>query len=153
MPLSDSSKIGLANRFTVTVEPGKWDLGSWAQADGLDVTWEVSEYRAGDAGNARYIAPAFTKYTAVKLTRAVSLEDSPNVKKFLGQNSFNHDVGAEVTIKLHDSFGKPVLDWTLRNAMVKKWGVTKFDAGGSAVSIETLEWDHTGFLDDEMKLA
>lgn len=153
MPLSDSSKIGLANRFTVTVEPGKWDLGSWADAEGLNVTWEVPEYQAGDAGNAKYFAPANTKYSPVKLTRAVTLEDSPKVKGFLGNNSFNHDVGAEVTIKLHDSFGQPVLDWTLRNALVKGWSVTKFAASGSAVSIETLEWHHNGFIDDEMMLS
>jgi len=70
MGLTDQSKVGVANRFTVKANPGDWDLGSWAKAEGLDVTWEMPDYRAGDAGNARWFFPANTKYSAVKLTRA-----------------------------------------------------------------------------------
>ena len=48
MPIADDVKLGLANRFLVTVIPSTRSLGSWAKADGLDVTWEVPDYRAGD---------------------------------------------------------------------------------------------------------
>ena len=48
MPLNDQSVIGLANRFTVKVTPGEHDLGSWTKAEGLDVTWDVADYRAGE---------------------------------------------------------------------------------------------------------
>ena len=48
MPLSDTTKIGLANRFKVKIDNGTYDLGSWAKVDGLEVTWDLAEYRAGD---------------------------------------------------------------------------------------------------------
>jgi len=40
------SGFGLTQRFHVSVGTGI-DLGSWAQADGLDANWEVVEYTAG----------------------------------------------------------------------------------------------------------
>jgi phage tail-like protein len=152
MGLNDQSKIGLGNRFKVKVTPGGWDLGSWAKADGLDVNWEVPDYRMGDGWNARLFAPANTKYTPVKLTRAADSKDSRTVRDWLNKNAINHDVGAEVEIKLHDSFGTEVIAWNLKNAVVKKWAITTFDAGQGSVAIETLEIDHEGFLDDEKKL-
>lgn len=151
-PLNDQSKVGLGNRFKVKVTPGGWDLGSWAKADGLDVSWEVPDYRMGDAWNHRLFAPANTKYSAVKLTRAAEAKGSGEVRKWLEKNSKSHDVGAEVSITLHDSFGTKVIDWNLRNVVVKKWAVTSFDAGTGSVAIETLELEHEGFLEDDKKL-
>ena|SRR5438093_3882656 len=153
MPLSDGSKIGLGNRFKVTVDNGP-DLGSWAKAEGLDVSWEVPEYRMGDQWNARLIAPANTKYNPVKLTRATDSEDSPKVKKWLEQNSLNHTINIGVTIELHESKkdSPPIMSWDLRNVVVKKWAITTFDAGTGSVAIETLELDHEGFLEDLAQL-
>ncbi len=152
MALNDQSKIGLGNRFKVKVTPGGWDLGSWAKVDGLDVTWEVPDYRMGDGWNARLLTAGATKYTAVSLTRAADSKDSKTVRDWLNKNAINHDVGAEVEIKLHDSFGAEVITWNLKNAVVKKWAITSFDAGQGSVAIERLEIDHEGFLDDEKKL-
>ena len=53
MPIADDVKLGLANRFLVTVIPSNRSLGSWAKAEGLDVSWEVPDYRAGDSWNDR----------------------------------------------------------------------------------------------------
>lgn len=150
MGLTDQSKIGVANRFVVTANPGEWDLGSWAKAEGLDVTWEMPDYRAGDAGNARWFFPANTKYSPVKLTRAATKEHSGTVKQFLTDNSFKHALDGWVTIKLHDSHSEEVLSWTLVKAKPKKWNITSFDAGASQVAIEVLEFDHEGFLEDDI---
>ncbi|MPZ84786.1 MAG: hypothetical protein GEV28_32145 [Actinophytocola sp.] len=150
--LNDQSKIGLGNRFKVKVTPGGWDLGSWAKADGLDVSWEVPEYRSGESWNQRFFAPANTKYTAVKLTRAAAAGDTETVKKWLEKNSTTHDLGAEVQIALCDSVGDKVMAWDLKNVVVKKWSVTSMDAGSSTVAVETLELEHEGFLNDEWSL-
>jgi phage tail-like protein len=149
MALTDQSAIGLGNRFFVQASPGNWDLGSWSKVDGLDVTWEVPDYRMGDQWNQRLFAPANTKYTAVKMTRAAEKKDSKTVRDWLAKNSMQHDIGGWIKIELRDSFNKPVIDWTLRNAVVKKWGLTTMDAGSSTVAIETLEIEHEGFLDDD----
>ena len=156
--LNDTTIIGLANRFLVTIDPGAWNLGSWQKAEGLDVAWDMPDYRAGDAGNARWFFPANTKYSSVRLSRA-ACPDSATVRDWLNKNSFSADVPGTptrctVTVELYDSAGKTaVCTWELRHALPKKWSINSMDAGASQVSVETIEFDHEGFLDDEVKIG
>jgi phage tail-like protein len=151
MPLGDATMLGMANRFTVEISNGQYNLGSWAQVDGLDVKWDVAEYRAGDAGNNRWYFPANTHYSVVKLTRAASAE-SKAVRDWLDSTSFKWQAQT-ATVKLHDSAGKPLdVEWDLKNVMPVRWSITGFDAWASRVATETLELAHLGFLADEMKL-
>ena len=152
MALTDNSKLGLANRFKAVVVPGDYDLGSWFKVDGLDVSWDVADFRVGDLGNHRWFFPANSKYTNVKLQRGANADDSKRVKKWLTSTSFEHKYGIIVTVTLMDSGGAEVMHWDLKNAMPAKWAVTSFDAGGSAVAVETLELVHEGFLEDERDL-
>ncbi|MFI8106606.1 phage tail protein [Streptomyces sp. NPDC086023] len=148
MPLNDESTLALANRFSVTVDNGSYDLGSWAQVQGLDVQWKMADYRAGDAGNDRWFFPGFTEYTPLKLTRA-ACQDSETVKKWLSSNSFGSKAnGGEIT--LMDPHNKKVISWTMRRIIPVKWSITSFEAGQSKVALETLELQHLGFLDDDM---
>jgi phage tail-like protein len=151
--LNDQSKIGLANRFSVVIDPGKYNLGSWQKAEGLDVSWDMPEYRAGDSGNARWFFPANTKYTAVKLIRA-ACGDTKTVADWLKTNSHGYtDSRVEVAITLYDSSGSDAVHtWTLHHATPKKWAINSMDAGASQVSVETLEFDHEGFLGDDYKV-
>lgn len=146
MPISDSSKLGLVNRFEVTVE-GSVPLGSWSKADGLDVSWDICDYRAGDQGNERYYVPGKTTYSAIRLTRAASAEDTPKVREWLSKNSFQYSA-ITASIILKDSANNPVNTWNLRRVMPTKWSITSFDSTASAVATETLELVHNGFLDD-----
>lgn len=150
MPLGDATMLGMANRFTVEISNGQYNLGSWAQVDGLDVKWDMAEYRAGDAGNDRWYFPANTHYSVVKLTRAASAE-SKAVRAWLDSTSFKWEPQT-ATVSLHDSAGAKVVDWELKNVMPVRWSITGFDAGASRVATETLELNHRGFLADEMKL-
>jgi phage tail-like protein len=154
MALGDTTNVGLANRFKVTIIPGDYELGSWQKAEGLDVTWDMPDYRAGDSGNARWFFPANTKYTSVKLIRA-ACDDSLKVRNWLNLNSFGFSKSRiTATIRLYDSSGATIVcEWELRNATPKKWSINNMDAGASQVSIETLEFDHEGFLDDEVKIG
>jgi phage tail-like protein len=152
--LNDQTKIGLANRFLVSIVPDGWSLGSWQKAEGLDVTWDMPDYRAGDGANQRWFFPGNTKYSSVKLIRA-ACDDSKLVRDWLNQNSFNFDKSrSNVKIQLFDSTGAHVvLEWELRQAQPKKWSVNNMDAGASQISIETLELEHAGFLEDETIIA
>jgi phage tail-like protein len=151
MALTDSSQIGLANRFKVTID-GKYNLGSWATADGLDVKWDIAEYRAGDNGNDRWYFPANTHYSTIKLTRAAS-EESKKVKEWLSDNSFKwQPPGFSGRIVLGDSANKEIMHWDLRNLLPTRWAITSFDAAASRVAMETLELVHDGFLNDTKKL-
>lgn len=152
MALTDTSKIGLSNRFRVVMS-GKetFNLGSWSKADGLDVSWDVAEYRAGDGGNDRLYFPGNTKYTNVRLSRGVS-EEYAKTKEWLDSTSWEWEP-FEGFIELCDSGGMKVAEWTLRDVMPSKWSVATFDAGASQVAVETLELTHRGFLNDERKLG
>lgn len=148
MPISDTSQLGLVNRFQVTVTPGEVNLGSWAKVEGLDVTFDTPDYRAGDNPNFLYFCPGNTKYSNVRFIRATSKDDSPKVKKWLSDNALKFAHG-EVKIVLNDAHHDEVMSWTLRDAIPKKWSINNFEAGGSSVAVETLEIIHGGFLDDE----
>ncbi len=152
MALTDTSSIGLSNRFVVSMS-GKsdYDLGSWSKAEGLDVAWDIAEYRMGDGGNDRLYFPGNTKYTNVKLIRGVS-EETEKVKQWLNKNSWEMEV-FEGSIQLYTTAAKTVTEWTLRDVMPAKWSITSFDAGASQVAMETLELVHRGFLEDERKLG
>jgi phage tail-like protein len=150
MPIAESAMLGLVNRFHVKVTPGDHDLGSWSKVDGLDVTFEVPEYRAGDAWNFRWFFAGSTKYSNVKLSRAAVSKDTPHVHDWLSDIAKKGKPG-EVTIELRDAHHEPVHSWTLKNAMPVKWNISGFEAGGSQVAVESLEIGHIGFLDDEVK--
>jgi phage tail-like protein len=151
MALTDTSKIGLANRFVVSMSgKSEYDLGSWSKVEGLDVAWDIAEYRMGDGGNDRLYFPGNTKYTNIKLIRGVS-EEAAKVRDWLTKTSFNMEVFTG-SITLLTSEGTPVMDWTLRDVLPSKWSISSFDAGASQVSMETLELVHKGFLDDEVQL-
>jgi phage tail-like protein len=147
MPLNDASKLGLANRFSVTIDYSAYDLGSWAQADGLSVKWNVAEYRAGDGGNARWYFPGNTEYGTIKLVRAAS-EDSKAVKKWLDDTSFNWKPYTGQVV-LHDSGANEIMTWELAHVMPVHWQIVGFDAMASKVATETLELAHLGFLSDK----
>lgn len=152
MGLTDTSSIGLANRFVVSMSgKSEYDLGSWTKAEGLDVAWDIAEYRMGDGGNDRLYFPGNTKYTNVKLIRGVS-EETEKVKQWLNKNSWEMEVFAG-SIQLFTTAAKKVTEWTLRDVMPAKWSITSFDAGASQVAMETLELVHRGFLEDERKLS
>ena len=85
-----------------------------------------------------------------------SRDDSQLVRTWLDQNSFNFQTQRLlVTIELFDSTGQAPasLTWVLRNAQPKKWSINNMDAGASQVSVETLEFEHEGFLEDETKIG
>ena len=151
MAIGDATMLGMANRFTVKIVNGDYDLGSWSQVDGLDVKWDMAEYRAGDAGNDRWYFPANTHYSQVRLTRAASAE-SKKVQTWLSSTSFKW-APQIATVALHDSAGDLVIDWELKHVMPLRWSVAGFEAGASRVATETLELGHRGFLDDEKRLS
>jgi phage tail-like protein len=150
MPIGDATMLGMANRFTVEISNGTYDLGSWSQVDGLDVKWDVAEYRAGDGGNDRWYFPANTHYSTVRLTRAASAE-SMTVRAWLSSTSWEWKPQV-ATVWLLDSSGAKVVHWDLKQVMPVRWSITGFEAGASRVATETLELNHVGFLDDEKKL-
>ncbi len=150
MAISDKDQLGLVNRFLVKVIPGNVDLGSWSKADGLEVSFEMAEYRTGDHWNHRWYFPGFTKYPSLKLSRGANKTDTKKVKDWLDKTATKFEVG-DIKVTLHDAHHDEVADWTLKQAVPVKWAINSFDASASQVAIEVLEITHNGFLKDEVK--
>ena len=148
MPLGQDTLLGLAMRFAVKIDNGKYDLGSWSKAEGLEVSWELCEYRAGDSKNQRWYFPGHTKYSTVKLSRAATKDGTESVKEWLNSNSFKAEVQMGA-IGLHDSTDTEITSWELVNVMPVKWNVAGFDATANKIAVETLELAHMGFLTKE----
>jgi phage tail-like protein len=144
MTASDAM-LGMTMRFLVTIDKHT-SLASWSKASGLEVTWDLVEYRAGDNDNERWIFPGLAKYPTVKLERAANATDSAAVREWLNNTSFKHKTGESAKIELQDANLTKVAEWTLANVMPVKWSIVAFDAAGNKVATETLELAHTGFL-------
>lgn len=138
--------FGMAHRFVVVIDNPTYDLGFWQKASGLGVRWEVCTYRAGDQGNDFWIAPGTTRYENIKLTRPVS-PASNVVQQWLAATSARMRplTGA---VQLLSGFGVPIVQWRLYQFFPVAWSVDEFSAPNAAVVTETLEFAHTGFLDD-----
>jgi phage tail-like protein len=148
MALASDALLGMAMRFAVTIDEGKYNLESWSKAGGLEVSWDLVEYRAGDHRNDRWFFPGLTKYPTVKLERAATLDGTESVKKWLNSNSFAHTAQTG-SIVLMDAKLDTVSTWELRQVIPVKWSVSAFEATSSKVAIETLELAHLGFLTED----
>jgi len=142
--IAEKELVGLSHRFSVTLDEGKIDLGTYTKVDGIKLAFDFCEYRAGD-GEERWYYPGFAEFPNIKLSRAVSKETS-KVREWLVATREKVEFHSG-TINLHDASGEIVTSWTLRHIMPVTWAVTPFDANQSKVAIETLELAHMGFLD------
>ncbi|MEV6681593.1 phage tail protein [Streptomyces erythrochromogenes] len=149
MAFSELTKIGLSNRFSVVVDDGRLDLGGWATCNGLEVTFNLAEYRTGDGGNDRVMAIGHTQYQPIKLTRAVT-GDTAKVTKFLGEHAFGSKACTVKISQMGDN-NEVVTFWEFRGVLVTKWNHSGGDASASKPAIETLEFQHNGFLADGIK--
>jgi phage tail-like protein len=149
MAIAADAQLGMSMRFTVKIDNTPYDLGSWAKVSGLDVSWDLVEYRAGDGPqNERWYFPGLTKYSTLKLERAVQAADTKKVREWLDSNSFKHEIQSG-KVELLDAKSEAVMFWTLRHVLPTKWSISPFDSTTSKVATETLELAHMGFLENE----
>jgi phage tail-like protein len=127
------------------------DLGGWIKVDGLSVKFEIGEYRAGDGNNHRWIEPAYTTYSNVKLGRATTLKYTTEIMKWLQDTSFNSKKSTAVIIGYpfwHNKKDESLsVKWHLKGVLPVAWSGPQFDNQSGKVAIETLELAHEGFLD------
>jgi len=110
-----------ASRYAVVAGDAQHDLGSWAKVDGLDVTFDVVNYRAGGG--------------TLTLHRAAGAQSSL-VQEWL-QRLAESLQPTTVTITQYDHQGTPLARWVFCGVYPTKWSIG-FEAGESKVAIETL---------------
>jgi phage tail-like protein len=125
--------------FVVNIEGH--DLGSWQKVSGLDVAFDVIEFREG-SGPTRYF-PGATKYTTIKLERTFT-GDTKLTDWF---TAFSQTPTERVrgTIILFDPAHTEVARWNFENAWPQKLTGPVLNAGTNDVPVESIELVHEGF--------
>lgn len=128
--------------FKVSIE----DVGelSFKEVSGLDMEFDVIEYRAGNSNEFTKIKmPGLRKHGDVTMKRGTFISDR-NFWTWIGEIKHNTIRRRSVTISLLDEGGCPAQTWKLSNAWPKKITVDEFKSDGNPVAIETLILVHEG---------
>jgi len=145
----DALPVGMTHHFSVVVDNPLFNLGTWSRVSGLQVAWNICEYRVGDQGNQSWVIPGNTKYANIKLSRAACL-DSQIVQMWLAQVSTNPTpLSGAISLVAMGGF-LPLVTWPLNEFFPVAWSITDFDADQGKAAIETLEITHGGFLFDSL---
>ena len=130
-------------RFTVVADGESHDLGSWSKVSGLDVTWDIAEYRSGGNANvSRWYFPGNTKFGTVTLSRSSSSE-TDLVLVWLRHIAETGE-SPTLVITLLDEVGDAVVSWQLENVLPRKYTAGGLNAEGTDVAMETLVLSHEG---------
>jgi phage tail-like protein len=139
---------GDSSRFLVIFDDSDYDLGSWARVSGLEVSYELAEYRCGDS-NQIWTMPGNAKYSRITLSRATGI-DSYVVQEWLAEAARKPRVFSGC-IQLQSIVGLPICEWTLRSFVPAAWKIADVESKAQTVVMEMLTLAHTGFLDDDFK--
>jgi phage tail-like protein len=132
--------------FVLAIEGCDTDLGTFSQVTGLDVSFDLAEYRSGGSANAdneRWYQPGLTKYGTVTLSRKFTGATegvARCVEKLIASGE-----PAAGTIALLDFDGQPIVTWDLQDTFPLNWTVPDTHDGNS-VGMETLVLSHEGFV-------
>jgi phage tail-like protein len=133
----------LGLRFKVTID-GQIELGNWQKCDGLNVEYDIQEYREGGQNGFVHRLPGRAKYENVKLTRPVD-SATKSVATWLASVQRGVSRGtAQITVL--DPSGEQVAEWVLADVFPARWSGPSLDVNGNQVAMETLELVHNGFL-------
>jgi phage tail-like protein len=145
---------GLAMRFEVTVDD--LSLGLWQSCKGLQVELQYKKFDQGGQYTQQCVLPEKLVYGKITLERAVNKQDSPALQSWLRsyvtdwgvyiRRSGGAALSTQLTIELLDFQLNEVMSWTLYNARPSKWQGPSLGASDNKVAIETLEFEHEGFL-------
>lgn len=114
------------------------------EVSGLDVKFDVIEYRPGDMPSfTRGKMPGLRKGGDVTLKKAI-LKDDKTLWDWINQVKMNIIRRESVTIALIDESGIPVHSWKLTNAWPQKYTMGGFKADGNGVFMENIVLAHEG---------
>ena len=117
---------------------------SFQSASGLSVEYDTEEYKEGGENRFTHKLPVRTKYADLVLKRGL-LVGSSTVQWFLDAFRERVFVPKAVTVTLMNEKSEPLRAWKVVHAVPKKWTVSDFNAGESAVVVETLELTYRYF--------
>lgn len=141
---AQSAQIWPVPEFHFSVEISNVGKISCKEIFGLDLEFDVIEYRSGDMpGFTKVKMPGLRKSGDVTLMKAM-FKDDKKQRDWINQVKMNIIQRESATIALLDEAGNPVQRWRLINVWPKKYTVEGFKADGNGVSMETIVLVHEG---------
>ncbi|MEM7373497.1 MAG: phage tail protein [Bacteroidota bacterium] len=121
----------------------------FTEISGLDKETEVIEIRHGnDSSKYKQQILGLNKTNRVTMKRGVINDAS--IKEFYDwwalttNQQKTEDAQRDVTIKLMDEIGDPIITWKLSNAMAVKFQSTDLKSDGNEIAIDSMEIVHEG---------
>lgn len=150
----DNLRFQGVNRFSLEVtEAGDaYSEGALAylnEVSGLDATYDVIEYRAGDDSRlSPHKFPGLMKYGDITLKRGVTTGDNRFFQWVTGSlNGGEAQKIKKLTITLWSNDGQtPVAIWKVDNAWVSKYEGPSFNSSSSEVAFESVTLCHEGLV-------
>jgi phage tail-like protein len=119
--------------------PGIDTIGAFSECSGLELSFEVYEYREGGNNEVIHRLPGRLQYPNLLLSRGLTNEDAL-LRWFAATQT--EAQRKEVTLTLT---GGPVTrTWTFADAFPVRWTGPTVDSNGTSIATETLEVAHGG---------
>lgn len=111
---------------------------------GLNVEYDMEEFREGGENRFTHKLPVRTKYTDMVLKRGM-LTDSEVINWFLKAFRDREFKPSDVNIILMNEKSEPLRTWKVTHAIPKKWLISDLNANENSLVIETLELSYRYF--------
>lgn len=144
--IAQSVTPSLLAEYYFSVEISKIGTIFCKEVAGLDIEFDVIEYRAGDMKEFFKVkTPGLRKSRDVILKKTI-FKDDKKLKDWLNVANITTIKPVSVTVSLLDENGGPVKSWKLINAWTKKYSVEDFKVDDSSVLVETIVLAHEGVI-------
>lgn len=117
---------------------------SFQSVSGLNVEMETESYVEGGENRFEHTLPLRSSYSNVVLQRGL-LKDSELIEWCRDTFENMKVKPANLLISLLDKEHNPLVTWKLKHAWPVKWEVSDFDAGESALVVESIELSYQYF--------
>ena len=130
--------------FRFMVEFGQAVQAVFAEVSGLKAEIEVFEYQEGGENNFVHKLPGRRKWSNIVFKRGMT--DSLEFWDWYQSVVAGEDLRRNISIILYDETHLSGMRWEVEEAFPVKWEGPAMKADGKAVTIETMELAHHGFV-------
>jgi phage tail-like protein len=121
---------------------------SFMEVSGMDVTIETEDYKESGENRFRHRLPTSISFSKLELKRGFVPKDSDLGKwvKDTIETDFSSPIQPkDITVKLLDEDGQPLMAWSFYNAWPVKWDISKFNSKENEVAVETIQFSFNYF--------
>ncbi|MFL9912281.1 phage tail protein [Paraburkholderia sp. RL17-337-BIB-A] len=124
--------------------PAATEDARFQSVSGLSVEYDYESFKEGGENRFEHKLPVRTKYADMTLKRGM-LMGSAVIDWFTAAFVDRQFTPTDINVTLMNEKGDPLRTWNVAHAIPKKWMVSDFNSGESAVVIETMELTYRYF--------